>query len=390
MERKILLVFINARSNTIWKQLAGVFQFLGEHPGWIPKLVSLPEEYTPKLIASVEREGYDAIIVNHAGSDATAEALRKSRIPLAVLGIRDERLLRRRHAIVFTRHDNPLSGTLAARKFLSLGQFASYCYIHPRDTPQWSQDRAHGFTQEIKRHEKKPNIALASLTDNSQDLLATLGKLPRPIAILAANDFSALEVLQICNANKIKIPSEASVMGVGDDEALCEHSSPPLSSIRFNFAEDSYRAALELERILSGKKPTAKTFVCTPDRVVGRESVASIAPAVTLFRRAMEYIRTNATSGIGAKDVATAMGVSESLLSLRFRELAKKTVWETITDVRLETVKHLLKTTTRPIGDITRQAGFKDANNLKRLFKTRVGLTMRDWRKSGRRSGQDG
>lgn len=387
MERKILLVFINARSNTIWKQLAGIFHFLGEHPGWIPRLVSIPREYTPELIAAAEREGYDAIIVNNAGSDATAEALRKSRIPLAVLGIRDERLLRRRHSIVFTRHDNPLSGTLAARKFLSLGQFASYCYIHPRSTPQWSQDRAHGFVREIKRHEKNPNIALTSLTDNSRDLLATLNGLPRPIAILAATDFSALEVLQICNANKIKIPAEASVMGVGDDETICEHSSPPLSSIRFNFSEDSYRAALELERFLSGraKRTLPKTFVCTPDCVVDRESVSSIAPATALFRRAMEYIRANAKNGIRVKDVAAAMGVSESLLSLRFRELAKSSVWDAITKVRLETVKHLLRTTTRPISAITRQSGFRDANNLKRLFKTQVGLSMRDWRKSGNR-----
>lgn len=378
------MVFINARSNTIWKQLTGVFRFLGEHPGWIPKLVSLPGDYTPELIAAVERDGYDAIIVNHAGSDATAEALRKSRIPLAVLGIRDERLLRRRHAVVFTRHDNPASGVLAARKFLSLGQFASYCYIHPRDTPQWSQHRAQGFAQEIKRREKKPHIVLTALTDDSRDLVNTLNKMPRPIAILAANDFCALEVLQICNANRIRIPAEASVMGVGDDEAICEQSSPPLSSIRFNFAEESYRAALELERIVAGRsrQHTPRTFVCKPACVTDRESVAAIAPSVTLFRRATEYIRNNAANGIGVKDVAAALGVSESLLSLRFRELARKTVWETITDARLDAVKRLLRTTARPIGEITRQTGFKDANNLKRLFKSKTGLSMREWRKS--------
>lgn len=388
MERKILLVFINARSNTIWKQLAGIFQFLGEHPGWIPKLVSLPEEFTPELISSAERDGYDAIVINHAGSDATAKALCASRIPLAVLGIRDARLLRRRHKIVFTRHDNRLSGKLAAHKFLSLGQFAAYCYIHPRGTPPWSQDRAHGFIQEIKRHEKSPNIIVSALTDLCRDLIDTLNALPRPVAILTANDFCALEVLQVCNANGIKVPTEVSVMGVGDDEAICEHTSPPLSSIRFNFAEDSYQAALELERMQTApaRNRAPKTFVCGPDRVVDRESVAAMAPSVTLYRRAVEFIQKNAKNGISAKDVARAMGVSESLLSLRFRELAKKSVWETITDIRLKSVKRLLASTNRSIGEITRQTGFNDANNLKRLFKAKVGMTMRDWRTQSRKN----
>ena len=384
MERKILLVFINARSNTYWKQLAGIFKFLGKRPGWIPKLVSLPDEYTPELIASAEREGYDAIVVNSAGSEATARALAKSRIPLAVLGVRDTKILRRRHAVVYTRHDNSASGALAARRFLSLGQFASFCYIHPRDAPQWSRHRASGFVREIKLSGNRPSIVVTTLTDDSRDLVSTLEKQPRPMAILAANDFSALEVIQICNARGIAIPAEASVIGVGDDESICEQTSPPLTSIRFNFSEDSYRALLELERMLTDRSGRRKprTLVCSPDRVIDRESVAAITSALSVFRRATEYIRHNAKNGIGVKDVAAALGVSQSLLSLRFREIAKQTVWETITSTRLTTVKHLLRTTSRSIYDITRQSGFNDANNLKRLFRTRFGMSMSEWRKS--------
>lgn len=48
--------------------------------------------------------------------------------------------------------------------------------------------------------------------------------------------------------------------------------------------------------------------------------------------------------------------------------------------VRLEAVKKLLATTNRPIHTITEACGYSDITYLKKLFKKRFGVSMREWR----------
>ena len=99
-----------------------------------------------------------------------------------------------------------------------------------------------------------------------------------------------------------------------------------------------------------------------------------------LVDRALNYIAAAACGGLRAADVATHLGVSRSLLDLRFRQICGKSVLQEITDRRLDEVKRLLAETGLPIIRIGQQAGFNDPDNLKRLFRRRFGVTMRDWR----------
>ena len=57
---------------------------------------------------------------------------------------------------------------------------------------------------------------------------------------------------------------------------------------------------------------------------------------------------------------------------------------EEITNRRLGEVKRLLASTELSILQVGRQAGFNDPDNLKRLFRKRFGVPMRDWRKASR------
>jgi len=76
------------------------------------------------------------------------------------------------------------------------------------------------------------------------------------------------------------------------------------------------------------------------------------------------------------------LGVSRRLLDLRFRQVCGNSVLEEILGVRLAEVRKLLKDTNRTILQIGRDCGFNDPDNLKRLFRKRVGMSMRDWRAS--------
>ena len=76
------------------------------------------------------------------------------------------------------------------------------------------------------------------------------------------------------------------------------------------------------------------------------------------------------------------MGVSRSLADLRFREVNGTTILEALTRRRLNEVVRLLFTTDYPIKRISLSCGFSNIKHLKWLFKSRFGMSMRDYRKS--------
>ncbi len=81
-------------------------------------------------------------------------------------------------------------------------------------------------------------------------------------------------------------------------------------------------------------------------------------------------------------DVVSHLGVSRSLLDIRFRQVCGKSVLEDILDVRLAEVRRQLVKTNHTILQIGKNCGFNDPDNLKRLFKKRFGMSMRDYRNS--------
>ena len=77
---------------------------------------------------------------------------------------------------------------------------------------------------------------------------------------------------------------------------------------------------------------------------------------------------------------AKALGVSQSLLTLRFREFAGGTVMDALIDARIAQAKRLLATTKRPIREVTVASGFRNPNYMKGVFRRKVGMSMREWR----------
>ena len=95
----------------------------------MPRIISRASDFTPEIVRNARDEQIDGIIINHAGSPATEDALAASDIPLTVIGIRNPKLVARTRAIALIRNDNVETGRVAARHFLSLGNFRAYGYI---------------------------------------------------------------------------------------------------------------------------------------------------------------------------------------------------------------------------------------------------------------------
>ena len=78
--RNILITF-DIASIAGRDQLAGVLRYLRGKPNWIPRLVSRAADFTPEIVLNATAEKIDGIIINHAGSPATEDALARSDIP---------------------------------------------------------------------------------------------------------------------------------------------------------------------------------------------------------------------------------------------------------------------------------------------------------------------
>lgn len=68
-------------------------------------------------------------------------------------------------------------------------------------------------------------------TDEHQ-LAAWLNALPKPVALLAAMDTRARQVIDLCTESGLRVPQDVAVLRIDDDELLCNGSIPTLSSIR--------------------------------------------------------------------------------------------------------------------------------------------------------------
>jgi len=366
--------------------LSGIFMYTRQHPGWSTRLVQMPSDFTPDVFNQFFNQGYDGIIASETGSDATAELMARSSLPISFIGSPDTILASRKQGIFFTCSDDVEIGRAGARYLAALGRHRSYGFVPTTVRQCWSDARRDGFIAELASQKIVPSVfsspSRAGTHADFKALRNWLLSLSKPTAIMAAWDDRATQVLQACSEAGIAIPSQLSLLGVDNDELLAESVDPPLSSIPPDHEKIGYVAARELNRLMNN--PLAKTksvFFARPKPIVERESAIASSPAAHLLSRANEFIVKNATKGINAADVVSFLGVSRRLADLRFHQFNGDTINETIIRTRLDAVKKLLATTNRPIRAISLACGYTDVSYLKKLFRKRFGVSMRNWRK---------
>jgi LacI family transcriptional regulator len=77
--------------------------------------------------------------------------------------------------------------------------------------------------------------------------------LAKPVGIMACNDVCGLHVLDACDRSSVLVPEEAAVVGVDNEEILCELCNPPLSSVAPNPERIGYEAAELLDALMAEK-----------------------------------------------------------------------------------------------------------------------------------------
>lgn len=103
--------------------------------------------------------------------------------------------------------------------------------------------------------------------------------------------------------------------------------------------------------------------------------------ARTVTARAKLYMAEHfADSGLMLKDVASAVGMSESRFSTVFAQESGKTFTEYLTALRLNRARELLAATDRRSAQIALEVGYNDAHYFSYLFKKNEGMTPGEYR----------
>ncbi len=289
-------------------------------------------------------------------------------------------------------NNDPREIAEAVAKHYLLQGFRHFAYVGSVPHSPWSRARAEAFVARVAR----AGFACALYKPRhandwglEQDHMRKwLTALPKPCGLMTAMDLRAKQVLDTCALAGLRIPEELAVIGVDNDETICENTTPTLSSVLPDFEGAGHMAAELLDRLMRGEALAPVRLTYGVKRIVHRLSSQDIRNSNRLANSALEFIRLNACAGITVMDVVRHLNVSRRFAELRFREALGRSILEEIQRHRLERVRALLRETALPIGTIGERCGYPTETYLKTLFKKRFGITMRDYRKRPPFSGQ--
>jgi len=250
----------------------------------------------------------------------------------------------------------------------------------------WSQERAKGFRKEIEKIEgnyyyfESENLDGEQWSSSHLQLDNWLLSLPKPIALFACDDSFALRVSEICKINNIAIPDEIALMGVDNDELICNLSDPPISSIVLDVEKGGYEAGRLMDQLIHHQRKEPFNIVIRPTRFELRKSTEKYNITNEYILQVVHYIEKNFASEINIEELTRLVPLSRRNLEVKFKNEMGTTIYQFILNCRIDYFTHLLLTTNQPLFDLAIDAGFSDYKNISRLFKRMKGCTPLEYR----------
>jgi LacI family transcriptional regulator len=259
----------------------------------------------------------------------------------------------------------------------------------------WSQHRRDAFEHIVRPHARSWTVYETPREVHhtkqwevyADDLAAWVAALPKPAGLMLCSDQVGAAVLEACRRAGVEVPDQVAVIGVDDDEPLCEVAEPGLSSVWPDHDRVGYEAAALLDRLMRGGDPPAEPQRVPPRGVVTRRSSDVLALDDREAAAAVRLIREHACDpeGLTIDEVAAEVAVSRSVLQRRFKAATGRTLHEEMLRVRVGRAKELLSETDLPIATIAERLGFKHQEYMGAVFRKRLGVTPAHYRKAHKR-----
>ncbi len=276
-------------------------------------------------------------------------------------------------------------GAMAAEHFLDRGfqnfAFCGYSEAVYAGRQQVFQARLAeaGWTVDVYR---SPRVRKAGWWGvQQQHMVQWLSGLPKPVGLFAGNDDVGRRVLEACQTARLAVPDEVAVLGVDNDELLCELCNPPLSSIALSTEKAGFEAAAALERMMAGKRPDRAEIIVVPTAVVTRQSSDVMAMEDRDLAMAVRYIREHAAEPIHVEDVLKAVPLSRRAMECRFRRVLGRSPNAEILRVHVDRAKMLLTSTNMAMPWIAQHSGFATPDYMTFVFQRATGMKPLQYRK---------
>jgi LacI family transcriptional regulator len=358
----------------------GVVRFAKQEARW--RLHGWDWMFRP--LEAIETWDGDGII---ARVESQAEADRLARVGLPVVDVAGAYVWSGFHRVT---NDDLATGSKAGRYLASCGftRFA-YCGV---SAVGWAEKRRRGF-QAANEAAGGPvpgfeeSLPWWESPEDDGRLRAWVAGLRPPVGLFACNDTAGLKVAEMCRRLGLRVPEEVAILGVDDEDILCELASPSLSSIALDLYSIGYRAAELLDRLLDRPRGRPQEVLVPPKEIAERESTRVFTCEDSLVERAVRFIRAHAGEALRVGDVVGAVPASRRSLEVRFRRALGRSVHEEIQSAHLGRARALLRTTDARIADVAADSGFGTPQRLYEAFRAAEGCSPAAFRRAQRRAG---
>jgi LacI family transcriptional regulator len=277
------------------------------------------------------------------------------------------------------------AGKMGAEYFLKKG-FKNFAFYGFNDIV-WSRERAEGFEERIAKSGFKVYYfehAMARSTEawyyKPSSLSQWLISLPKPIALMACDDNQGQHITEACRHAKIRIPEEVAILGVDNDEMLCEFSDPPLSSVGQDTEKGGYDAAKLLHHMMDNGIFEFYDIVVRPTQVITRQSTDIYSTNDKNIAATLKYIHQNIDKKLQVDEIVKQVPLSRRTLEKRFLEMTGLPIYKYIFSLRVEKLSQKLLETDLSVFEIALELGFTDSKNIARQFKQIKGCTPIEYR----------
>ena len=364
--------------------LNGFLEYARENGPWQVNIV--PDEDPASMHAAVrDWHPHAAVVLQEEGG--CAPDFTTLGVPAVIINPLVREKVPKGGFCVFLRRDYNQIGRTAAKHFLDRN-YVNFAFAGGTRNIGRVREMAEGF-KAVVRAAHRTFIAYPPPSPKERRnfgleeprLVTWLASLPKPTAIFTPHDMRAKQVLNACLAAGVRVPEDVGVLGMGNDQALCELSTPSISSVDI-YCERVGRLAAQLVDDLRRGRPVPKVQAITLASAVTRHSTDSRLIDDPLVIRALECIDRNlAKSAYGIDKIAKELRVSRRTLELRTRRTLGRTLGMEMTALRLSRAAALLLDTNLAVSEVAERAGFCDASYFVLRFRRHYGVTPAVWRR---------
>lgn len=290
-----------------------------------------------------------------------------------------------RNVVTFV-NDHAEEGRTAADYFLKR-HFRSFAYIGTAKPTVWSAERAKGFAERLAEDGFSPLVynpphgrARDDFALESRHLVRWLERLPKPTALFCVHDRRAQQVVATARLVGIGIPEEISMLGVDNDELLCEMTVPAISSIPVGDRERGRMVGEALDALMAGRD-VPRVHISRHTSVVTRRSSDASAVDDAFLSRAISYAQAHMPDRPAIDEIAAAAGCSCTLLRKRAKTVFGRSFGRELARIQLDRAAHLLRNTTLTVEAVASESGFCSASHLGQRMKAALGVTPNAYRR---------